>query len=126
MTEPMRPHPDSGLAAQLLALELQLMDPAFRRDRTAVSALLADGFREFGSSGRYWSREATLDLLATESDYTLPAVEDFAVQSLSPAIALVTYRTVRPHLQSLRSSLWVLEHAQWRILFHQGTKIPPV
>ena len=115
---------DPELAAHLLSLELQLMDPAFRKNREKVSALLTEDFREIGSSGRLWSREAILHLLATEDYPSAPAVEDFAAQPLTPQIVLVTYRTIRPDQQSQRSSIWIQEQGQWRILFHQGTKSP--
>lgn len=117
---------EAAVALLLLELELRLMDPAFRKDRSEVSALLAEDFREFGSSGRVWSREAILDELATETAYAAPVVEDFALRILAPAIALVTYRTVRPDcaVTSLRSSLWIDRTQGWQVLFHQGTKIP--
>jgi hypothetical protein len=110
------------LTAHLLALELQLMDPVFRKDRDQVSALLADGFREFGSSGRVWSRKATVDLLATEQPQAAPSVEEFSIHPIAPATVLVTYRTRRLAGSSLRSSIWVHTPAGWQILFHQGTK----
>lgn len=98
------------------------MDPAFRRNREAVSALLAEDFCEFGSSGRIWSRETILDLLATEDYPSSPAVEDFTLQLLAPDIVLVTYRTVRPQQSTLRSSVWKRNKTGWQVLFHQGTK----
>ena len=122
---------DEGLAELLLHLERQLMDPVFRKNREQVSALLAEDFREFGSSGRVWSRAAILDLLANEEAYTAPVVEDFAMQRISPETALVTYRTLRADAASdapqitLRSSLWVLRGERWQVLFHQGAKVPP-
>ena len=60
--------PDQETQAELERLELLLMDPAMRRDRERVGALLTSDFVEFGSSGRVWTREATLELLATETD----------------------------------------------------------
>ena len=122
---------DEGLAELLLHLERRLMDPVFRNNREQVSALLAEDFREFGSSGRVWSRAAILDLLTSEEAYTSPAVEDFAMQRISPETALVTYRTLRADAASdapqitLRSSLWVLRGERWQVLFHQGAKVPP-
>jgi hypothetical protein len=110
------------LTAHLLALEMELMDPVFRKDRDKVSALLADGFREFGSSGRIWSREATVDLLATEQPQAAPSVEDFSIHPIAQATVLVTYRTRHLAGSSLRSSIWVHTSAGWQILFHQGTK----
>lgn len=105
-------------------LEVRLMGPEFRRDREKVSALLHEDFREFGSSGREWSREGILELLQTESLYLPPDIVDFKVARLTPAVALVTYRTVRDTGSTLRSSVWVQEEGNWRVLFHQGTKIP--
>jgi len=121
---------DEGLAELLLQLERQLMDPVFRKNREQVSALLAEDFREFGSSGRVWSRATILDLLVSEEDYTAPVVEDFAMQRIGPETALVTYRAVRESggssaaQASLRSSLWVRREGRWQVLFHQGTRVP--
>jgi hypothetical protein len=119
-TEPARTEKD--LREHLLELEGKLMDPDFRRDRKQVAALLAEDFVEFGSSGNEWSRERILDLLETERDWTEPQVEDFKVRVLGPDAALATYRTVRPDMGSLRSSVWIREAGAWRILFHQGTR----
>ena len=115
---------DTGLAALLLSLELQLMDPAFRKDRAAVSALLAKDFREFGVSGREWSREAILELLATEPSRPAPEVEDFRIQPLAADAVLVTYRTIHPEIQANRSSIWIQNQEGWQVFFHQGTKVP--
>jgi hypothetical protein len=117
------------LCAHLLRCEEALLDPAIRRDRAKVAALLADDFQELGSSGRVWSREAILELLANE-DYTPPAMEDFACHWIAAGVALVTYRTVRVDAATgakaavLRSSIWIEEAGVWRVRFHQGTREP--
>jgi len=112
-----------ALATMLFELEQQLMQPEIRRDRERASALLHEEFREFGSSGREWSREAILDLLEQEANQLPPEVLDFAVRLLSPIAALVTYRAARASSTSLRSSLWVGDDSGWRLLFHQGTRV---
>ena len=112
------------LKALLLGLELELMDPAVRKDRARVSALLAEEFREFGSSGRAWTREEILDLLATEETRAVPVVEAFEINEFAEDAALVTYRAVRAHQTTLRSSLWVRGEGRWKMLFHQGTRVP--
>jgi len=100
---------DEAACARLRRCEEALLDAAVRRDRARAAAFLAEDFQEFGSTGRVWSREQVLELLAT---------------------ALVTYRTVRADPQSgrvsaaLRSSLWTRECGDWRMRFHQGTKTP--
>jgi hypothetical protein len=54
------------LAAHLFHLEQQLLQPSTRRDATALTSLLAEDFREFGSSGRVYTRQQIIDALATE------------------------------------------------------------
>jgi hypothetical protein len=113
-------------AVELQRLELMLLDPGVRRDRKRVEELLAEDFLEFGSSGRVWTREATLELLATET-YIQPGVEDFACRMLSDDVALLTYRSVRRkadggvQAEALRSSVWIRTHGKWKMRFHQGT-----
>jgi hypothetical protein len=125
--------PDAGwadaLCAHLRSCEEALLDPAVRRDRARVAAFLADDFEEFGSSGKAWSREAILELLATEP-YQPPTMEDFKCHWISDGVVLVTYRTVKIDSQSgqsaaaLRSSIWTKNCGEWRVRFHQGTKVP--
>jgi hypothetical protein len=117
---------EPDLSAHLKHLEETLLDPAVRGDRAQVSALLAEDFREFGSSGPEWTRQQILDLLATE-DYTPPAIEDFNCERIAEDVALVTYRSVRINpvtgetSAALRSSLWIREPTGWRVRIHQGT-----
>ncbi len=117
------------ICAHLRSCEEALLDPAVRHDRKRVTALLAEDFCEFGSSGRVWKRGETLELLATE-DYRPPAMEDFRCDLIGEGVALVTYRTVRTNAETgarsaaLRCSLWTRKSGEWRIRFHQGTKAP--
>jgi hypothetical protein len=114
--------------AHLRACEEALLDPSVRRDRARVGALLAEDFQEYGSSGRVWSREEIIESLASE-ERTRFAMEDFKCDWIAESIALVTYRSVRTDAQSgaqsiaLRSSLWVNKSGDWRMRFHQGTKV---
>jgi hypothetical protein len=115
--------------AHLRSCEEALLDPAVRRDRARVSVFLADDFQEFGSSGKVWSREQILELLGTE-DYHRPVMADFKCRCVGEGVVLVTYRTVRTDPQSgqgaaaLRSSIWTRDSGEWRMSFHQGTKVP--
>jgi hypothetical protein len=112
----------------LRACEEALLDPVVRRDRARVAALLAGDFLEFGSSGRVWSREEILELLAIE-DYQPRAIEDFNCNGIAEGVVLITYRTVRTDPDSgqnstaLRSSIWIEEAGEWRMRLHQGTKV---
>lgn len=111
--------------SELRALEEQLLQPDFRRNREAVSEILTDDFREFGSAGRVWNKQQILDLLESETFFHA-SVRDFAAKKLSPETFLVTYTAGVTtagieNFASLRSSLWVNRDGRWQMLFHQGT-----
>lgn len=112
----------------LRVLEESLLDPAVRRNREAVRGLLMEEFVEFGASGRVWSRDQILDLLAEET-FSPVRMEDFQCVLLGDDAALVTYRAVRDArgdtgagTSSLRSSIWIRISGKWRCRFHQGTR----
>ena len=115
------------LATYLFHLEQQLLEPSTRRDVTALTSLLAEDFREFGSSGRIYTRQQIIDALAAESPRAIQ-LSDPLCQQLAEDIALLTYRSTRTialkaATQALRSSLWVYRNNRWQMLFHQGTPI---
>jgi hypothetical protein len=127
-----------SLSNHLEGLENFLFDPVSRRDMSAVSNLLSDEFREFGSSGRIYTKFDILAELSTEQPVII-TLTDFACELAAPTVALVTYRSLsshdnRPQTQALRSSVWVLRPAElrytkeaeresrWQMLFHQGTR----
>jgi len=115
-------------AQELEALERSLLTGAVRKDPAAVRALLAEEFREFGASGRTYTREAIVAELWTEPPVDL-AMVDFRAEPVSEEIVLVTYRSSRSEAGhavrvALRSSLWVRREGRWQMVFHQGTVVP--
>ena len=116
--------------AELLRLELRLIQPKFRRDRAEVEKLLAPDFVEFGSSGKIWSRAEILSHLETES-YTPPEISNLGCRMLCEDVALVMYRSVhastetREQIEVVRSSIWRRDGAGWQLCFHQGTRAKP-
>ncbi|MGD0892900.1 MAG: nuclear transport factor 2 family protein [Terracidiphilus sp.] len=118
---------DEGVCAHLIRCEIALLDPAVRRDRAQVEALLAQDFLEFGSSGRVFDRKTIVDSLAS-GDYHSPAAEELKCSRIGADVALVTYRTVRmddagARSVTLRSTLWIREAGIWQVRFHQGTRV---
>jgi glyoxylase I family protein len=114
------------LAAHLFHLEQQLLQHTTRRDATALTSLLAQDFREFGGSGRVYTRQQIIDQLAAESPRTI-TLSDPLCQQLAEDIALLTYRstgtTAKAASHALRSSLWAYRDNRWQMIFHQGTPI---
>jgi len=113
-----------------LDLETQLHRKEVRNSKEKVSALLADEFIEFGSSGFKYDKAFTLDSLSEEVIDLEISVEEFETKRLSDDIVLVTYKTSKidpdtgSRFQSLRSSIWKNNSGNWQMMFHQGTKIP--
>ncbi len=111
-----------------------LRDTLWRLERALASAdptgidgglpgLLADGFLEFGASGRTWDEASMRQTLAGATPTAPEDLEDFVVEALAPDVALVTYR-LGPPRPSNRSSVWVRRDCRWRVRFHQGTLQP--
>jgi hypothetical protein len=114
------------LATHLQQLEEELLHADVRHDPERLTALIADDFREFGTSGRVFDKTSILRELATESPAEL-SLSSFLCQQLAPDVALVTYRSQRSDStgtrHALRSSVWVNPYGRWQVLFHQGTRI---
>ncbi len=114
------------ISEHLRHLEEQLIQPDVRGSPEKLSAILADEFVEFASSGQAFTKAQVVEALRSE----IPArrsLSDFRVVLLSDDIALATYRATRTSdsdptpVQSLRSSIWRYRDGRWQMLFHQGT-----
>ena len=102
------------------SLERELLQPETRADLGRTAVLLHPDFTEIGSSGRIWTRDAMM--MALEDNPGGPVeLELLGADRLGEKTVLLTYRSHTREGSALRSSLWVLEGAQWRLRFHQGT-----
>jgi len=119
----------ASIEEQLQQLEEVLLNPATRTSSSALEALLAEDFCEFGSSGSIFNKQQVVEALQGESpgEYS---IADFHVRLVAHDVALAIYKaTLRLGAESttrtsLRSSLWVMRDGRWKMLFHQGTRIP--
>jgi hypothetical protein len=124
--ESVTPDEEMTLGEQLQQLEESLLRNVVRKDIVRASALLADGFREIGSSGRIYDKNQVLQALQNETEVTIDML-DFACMPLSDHAAVITYRSVRvgsneDAVEALRSSVWVRREDRWQLLFHQATR----
>ena len=105
-------------------LETSLHKNEIRKSPEAAAALLADGFIEFGSSGRIWNKASIVESMRREEPQEREIiVEDFVAEELAPDVVLVTYtsRTSTATQSTLRSSIWKSIATKWQLVFHQGT-----
>ena len=109
-------------------LEISLLTPAVRASAEKLNILLADDFREFGSSGEVYNKQNILEQLpkATQMARGEFFVSDFQVQHLAEDIVLATFTTDKissdnSRVVSLRSSIWKKTGKGWQMVFHQGT-----
>ncbi|MGR0158759.1 RNase H family protein [Paenarthrobacter nitroguajacolicus] len=108
----------------VLALERELLRPDVRADIGRIGVLLHPDFAEIGSSGRFWTRDATM--MALEEDPGEPTeLELLSADRLSENTILLNYRSLAHTGSALRSSVWMLDRGQWRLRFHQGTSESP-
>lgn len=119
------------LMSQIRFMEETVASAEVRASRELMASLLSDDFREFGASGRVFDKQSVLEALSGEPDGDTYEVRGLHVQSLGADTCLATYqippRTVaegdhKPG--SNRSTIWRMEDGVWRILFHQGTRLP--
>lgn len=115
------------IADTLRDLEQELFKVSVRKDAARLADLLADDFREFGSSAHVYTKAEIIDTLRDEVPVTI-TMQDFRLVPLAEDVALVTYRAAKvqedaPVIESLRSSVWRFADGRWQIVFHQGTKM---
>ena len=113
------------ITEKIRLLEEKLLSPATRRSAVELDRLLADGFTEFGRSGRVFDKQAVIGRIQKD-DTDRMNLSDFKVVILAPDIILATYYATKmdPDGQksySLRSSIWRKTGDKWQMFFHQGT-----
>jgi hypothetical protein len=111
----------------LRTLEVELHQPEVRSDRRRLDRLLHERFREFGRSGRAYTKAEILSEFSHEQQTYEVWSQDFKLEPLSECLALLTYRSAHISIDgeleqhTNRASLWQLTERGWQMLFHQGT-----
>lgn len=117
MTEPSYP------VDEAIENELRLLDPEVRGSARLLAAMLHPEFREIGTSGRLWDRDAIIAELTSEAT-TRPGpltASRMSGAELCPGLVHLTFDTEHKGRRSHRSSLWRLTERGWLLYFHQAT-----
>ena len=104
---------------RVIALERDLLSADVRSDPAAVAALLHPDWTEIGRSGRLWTRDEMLSVIAPLTEAV--TLDTVAVSRVDASTILLVGRSVTDQRSTLRSSLWVRDAGDWRQRFHQGT-----
>jgi hypothetical protein len=112
---------------EVVARELELLEPAVRSSRARLEDLLHPDFVEIGERGDRWERETLVALLSGLGPSAQPPVEvsDVHGSVIAEGVALVLYDARHEGQRTRRSTVWRRdEDGAWRAVFHQGTPYP--
>ncbi len=112
----------------ILALEEKLLNPEVRCSKQKLEELLDEEFIEFCSSGNIYiyNQEKVIDT-EINLETTNWKILEFNIKWISKECILATYKLAKDSTvtkeYSMRSSIWKKQGHQWKMIFHQGTKI---
>lgn len=109
--------------------ELRKLEPLFHLANDGMAAhelasLMEPHFWEVGASGRRYSREFVLGVLAQRQqhpDDEAWETRDFHCAEIAPHNYLLTYTLVQPGRITRRATLWRRHPGGWKAVYHQGT-----
>jgi hypothetical protein len=126
----MEPHLVTDPALGNVLRELIRREPIFHRPelgttRRDFEGMTAEDFWEVGASGRRYSREYVLSVVAGRHGDNPPidvwSATDFHCRQLSGDVYLLTYTLFQGERTTRRATIWQQGPAGWRAIFHQGT-----
>lgn len=116
--------------AQIIELEKSLLTFEVRYSEFELRKRIAPAFKEIGASGAYFGLEEILGRLPTEQSWSAK-IQDFEFTEHNDEICQLVFRAfikgndADGGSYSLRSSLWQKFGDEWKMIFHQGTKVEP-
>ena len=121
--------PAMSLKAEIIRLEELLFQKHVRSSPDRLRELLSDDFREIGASGNCFGLDEVLADLPTGEGWSI-VTRDHEFQTVTDDVVRLTYRALIRHsindagVHSIRSSIWKNCAGQWKMAFHQATKLP--
>lgn len=115
---------NGAFQAEFYALEMNLIDPATRKSAVTVAKIIHDDYVEVGSSGDRYDRDGIIEVMTSGVGGEI-LIKDFEASTLAPSVVLCTYRSIgETGREARRSSIWVESDSGWKVIFHQGTRVP--
>ena len=103
--------------------ERELASAEGRQNKERLEKLIPDDFEEIGSYGAiYLKKDILLNLPKVRNiRYSL---ENFSFRKLQNECILVKCSSRLEEVSALRTSIWVKEGNEWKLLHHQSTVLP--
>jgi hypothetical protein len=117
----------NALTGIIQRLELDLLQSDLNAHPGLIDELLAEDFEEIDNQGQLHSRGEVVDWLKRKDPEQHSVFRDFRVKILAEDCVLAIYSLQKPQQSStpgsIRTSLWQCQDNQWKMVFHQATKI---
>ncbi|MBS0588590.1 MAG: DUF4440 domain-containing protein [Proteobacteria bacterium] len=117
----------SALTGIIQRLELDLLHSDLNANPGLIDELLAQDFEEIDNQGQLHSRSDVIEWLKRKDPELHWAFRDFRVKVLADDCVLAIYSLQKTQQsstpRSIRTSLWQRRDNQWKMVFHQATKI---
>ena len=119
-----------SLAETIIEKENALLTWEVRSSADKLRSLLSVEFREVGASGAYFGLSEVLESLLSEENWSCKT-KDWEFRALSDDVVQTIHRAFVVHFEgdkgvySRRTSIWRNESGEWKMIYHQGTKIEP-
>ena len=119
-----------SLAETIIDKEKALLTWEVRSSADKLKSLLSVEFREMGASGVYFGLSEVLESLPSEENWSCKT-KDWEFRMLSDNVVQTIHRAFVVHFEgdegvySRRTSIWRNESGEWKMIYHQGTKIEP-
>jgi hypothetical protein len=108
---------------RILRREASLNTLAVRAAPEVLLAILDEEFFEIDSTGRVWNAAGVADALFRNPMPHDGEMESVRVVPLSADIQLLTYSSPSRGAVNWHTSVWVRKDDEWRVVFHQQTRV---
>lgn len=107
----------------ILGYEMDFFKKEFCDNMQNLNNRIHDEFIEFGKSGQVFDKDSIINYLNNlDSDRDID-IQSFVLKDLKDDILVANYISNEKETgtKALRTSIWIKEHSDWKLYFHQGT-----
>ena len=110
-------------------LELKLLHTDPKTDPALIDDVISDAVEEITSSGQVSSRNDVVNWLLNKDSHIQWSLSDFRIKALTDDLVMAIYTAQKLNdpdsasKGSMRTSIWKRQGNNWKMIFHQVSKI---